>query len=99
MVDTVESKNYSWEFVTASRVLCNLKCELVGAYLVPSDAAADATLYDGEGISGSKIITLESEVKRTLPFNPNVPVYCSRGLYLSKGENVTGVLVIWRGLK
>jgi len=94
----MESKEYSWAWVTADRLLTNLECELVWAYLVPSAATTDTVLYDGVNTTGDPIVTLESAAVTGHKFSPKEPVYCRKGLYVDVGTNVTGVFVQWRNL-
>jgi hypothetical protein len=94
----VDSRTVSRQWVTVDTVLCEKECELLFAYLVPSAAGADATLYNGDNATGELIATLESAAKTGHKFRPPVPVYCARGLFIDIGSNVTGVFVMWRGL-
>lgn len=94
----MDSEKYSWAWVTADRLLSTGPCELVSAYLVVSAASTDTHLYDGANTNGDKIVTLESAVATGHLFNPPVPLYCRRGLYVDVGTSVTGVLVQWREL-
>jgi hypothetical protein len=95
-MERVEAKEYSWAWVTANRLLTDRECELIYACLVPSAAGADVTLYDGENTTGDTVVTIEHAAKTSHPFNPRRPIYCRKGLYVSLGTNVTGVLVLWR---
>jgi hypothetical protein len=92
------SKDYSWAWVTGDRALTQQEAELVAAYLVVSAASTDSHLYNGIDTNGDKIVTLESAVATTLPFEPPVPIYCRKGIFVAKGTSVTGILVIWRNL-
>lgn len=94
----VESKEYSWAWVTEDRLLSHGACELVYACLVPSGATTNSILYDGENTSGEIIVTLKAATVRNIPFSPKVPVYCRRGLYIDIGSSVTGIFVQWREL-
>lgn len=94
----LESKVYSWAYVTASRLLRDGPCELVFAYLVPSAATTDTNLYNGRSASGELITTLKAAVVTGHEFKPPVPVYCLRGLYVSLSANASGVFVMWRNL-
>lgn len=92
------SKEYSWEWVTADMLLSHGPCELLYANLVPSGATTDSVLYDGESASGKHIVTLKAATVRCMPFAPKVPIYCRRGLYVDVGTSVTGIFVQWREL-
>lgn len=94
----MESKEYSWKWVTADELLSHGPCELVYACLAPSAATTDSALYDGESTGGERIITLKAATVRVMPFSPKVPVYCRRGLYVDVGTSVTGIFVQWREL-
>lgn len=94
----VESKKYSWAWVTASRLLSHGACEFIYACLVPSAATTDSILYDGENTSGDAIIILKAATVRIMPFSPKKPIYCRRGLYVDVGSSVTGCFVQWREL-
>lgn len=97
-MENVESKEYSWKFVTADELLTRSPCELIFAYLVVSAASTDTHLYDGENTAGKKLVTLECAAVTGHPFRPSIPIYCRRGLYVDVGTNVTGVFVQWRDL-
>ena len=92
------SKDYSWSWVTASRVLSHGPCELVYAYLVPSGEETATILYSGTNTYGDEIVVLESATVTGLPFEPPVPVYCEKGLYITIANSTTGVFVMWHDL-
>lgn len=95
----MESKDYSWKFVTADELLSHGACELVYAYLSADAVNADTILYDGENTTGKQIVNLENGDKHGAVFNPPRPVYCRRGLYIDiAATNVDGVFVMWREL-
>lgn len=95
----MDSKEYSWAWVTGDRILSHGPCELVYAALVPSGATTDSVLYNGENTKGDHIVTLKAATVRIMPFSPKIPVYCRRGLYVDVGTSVTGIFVQWRELK
>lgn len=97
-MDDVESKSLSWAFVTADRKLTDTECELIAAYIVPSGATTDTSIYNGVDTNGQKIITLVAAAVTLEPFIPPKPIYCRRGLYVDIGTNTTGVFVLWRNL-
>ena len=92
----MDSKSVSRQWVTADALLAEKECELLYAYLVPSAANADVSLYDGENTTGSLIATLKEAAVSGHEFTPPVPIYCRKGLYIDVGSNVTGVLIMWR---
>jgi len=94
----MESKEYSWAWVTAARLLTELECELVCAYLLVSANNGSATIYNGTSTTGETVVTLSSAVVTGLPFNPPAPIYCRKGLYVGSFTTVTGILVMWRHL-
>jgi len=94
----MESKEYSWKWVTADELLSHGACELLFAYLVVSAASTDSYLYHGHNTTGVVIVNLKAATVRGIPFTPKVPVYCPRGLYVDVGTSVTGIFVQWREL-
>lgn len=92
----MESKEYSWKWVTADELLSRVECELVWCILTSSGNNASITLHNGESATGETIATLEALANRSEPFMPPIPIYCTRGLYVNIDANTTGVLVIWR---
>lgn len=94
----VESKEVSYAYCTAARVLSNTPCELIYVNVEPSAAALTLDVYDGADTGGDKIIGFDCAVKTNLSFKPPVPIYCKKGLYVGGFANVTGVLVMWRNL-
>ncbi len=94
-----ESKEYSWAWVTADRLLSHGPCELLYAKLVPSSSAtATATIYDGENTNGDIIVAFRTATSRQADCRPARPVYCRRGIYVDAIANVLGVFVQWREL-
>jgi hypothetical protein len=91
-----DSSLISRQWVTANARLCEKECELFFAYMVPSAASADVSLYDGENTTSDLIASLKSAAVTGHEFRPPVPIYCHKGLYVDIGSNVTGVLVMWR---
>ena len=91
-----DSSLISRQWVTADARLCEKECELIFAYMLPSAANADVSLYDGENTSGDLIATLKEAAVSGHRFRPPVPIYCRKGLYVDVGSNVTGILVMWR---
>lgn len=94
----MESKEFSWAWVTADRLLTNLECELIYAYLVPSGAETGTIIYNGIGTTGDVVTYLVAAGATGHNFSPKVPIYCRKGLYITKGSATTGVLVVWRHL-
>jgi hypothetical protein len=97
-VDERESKDYSWEFVRADKVLEKGPCELVYACMVPSGTSATCDIYTGTDTTGKFLIGFVAAVMLTWEFRPMVPIYCNNGIYVDIGSDVTGVLVQWRKL-
>lgn len=95
-MECIDSKEYSWNFFKASGIVTDKSADLVYANLNPSAAAAVAALYDGQATTDNEIVGLDDAAKTNLEFKPPVPVYCDKGIYITVGSNVTGVLVIWR---
>lgn len=92
-----ESKEYSWAWVGAARLLSKGACELLYAKLTPDAAAANVTLYDGENTTGEVIVTLRTSGLFNCECNPCRPLYCRKGLYV--GTPTDGdVLLQWREL-
>lgn len=95
----VESKAYSWKWVTADELLSHGPCELLCAKFIPSAAAtATATIYDGENTSGDIIVAFRTAQSKQADLSPKKPIYCRRGIYVDCIANVRGVFVQWREL-
>ena len=94
----MESKEYSWAWVTADRLLSHGPCELVYIMLTSAAAAATSTIYDGENTSGEIIAVLEATTNISQQLHFPKPIYCEHGLYLDIDTNATGCLVQWREL-
>jgi len=95
----MESKEFAWSWVTASRRLSPGPCELVFAFLASDgQTTGKAIIYDGENATGDMVVTIESPANNGKAFSPRQPVYCRRGLYVtfSAGD---GIFVQWRGLE
>jgi len=95
----MDSKEYSWKWVTADELLSQGACELLCACAYSSGNAIENTaLYDGENATGTLIVNFNSGLKGRVPLSPKVPIYCRNGLYVDIGENTEGVFVQWREL-
>ncbi len=94
----MDSRSYSWAWVTSDQLLTEKPAELVSATLVPSAATTDSAIYNGRNASGDKVIGLKRATVDNLDFAPPVPIYCDKGIYVDVGTSVTGILVQWRAL-
>lgn len=94
----VESKKYSWKWVTADELLSHGACELLYALLDAGAADDFVTIYNGENTSGDIIAIIRAAAKTSRAFAPKVPVYCRRGLYVDVATTTTKVFVQWREL-
>lgn len=94
----MESKEYSWKWVTADELLSHGPCELLYARTMTALAEANTFLYDGENTLGTPIVEFESGIAQGHTFSPKAPVYCRKGLYVDIGTNTIGVFVQWREL-
>ena len=96
----MESKEYSWKWVTASELLSNRACELIFAHLIPSEAGTcTATIYDGENALGAVITAMRTAISQHCDFAPPIPVYCRKGLYFQSITIVKGCFIMWRELR
>lgn len=94
----MDSRDYSWIHVTASRVLSTGPCELLYASIAVGASNNKATFYNGVGTNNDIVVILEAQTRTSTPFDPPVPVYCHKGLYVSLSSNVDGLFVLWREL-
>lgn len=94
----VESKKYSWAWVTASRLLSHGACELCCFMLTATTDFGTVNIYDGENTNGDLIAIVECLANRSQMFCPKFPIYCRRGLYIERVANVFGAFVQWREL-
>lgn len=95
----MDSKEYSWAWVTADRLLSHGACELQSAHIFPrGTGTCNVVLYDGENTSGDVIFNYSSPTDRVTPFVPKEPVYCRRGLYVGGTSILDGIFVQWREL-
>ena len=98
-MDEVESKAYSWKWITADELLSHGACELLYALLIPSaSATSTATIYDGEDINGEVVVAFRTAQSNQADFSPAKPIYCRRGIFVDTIANVLGVFVQWREL-
>lgn len=95
----MDSKEYSWKWVTADELLSYGPCEVLYAKFIPSGpATATATLYNNEEASGEVIVAWRTAQSLQADFMPPVPVYCEHGLYVDALDNVKGIFIQWREL-
>jgi len=96
-VKQVESKEYSWKWVTADELLSHGACEFLYCRLTADTDVGSVILYDGENASGKQIVKIATSGLYNSECKPTKPIYCRRGLYL--GSLTTAeVLVQWREL-
>lgn len=95
----VESKEYSWKWITESELLSKTPCELCYAQAVSDGGEIkDTILYNGESTTGEQIINLQKGAKGNVVLSPKVLLFCRRGLYVDIGSSTEGVLIQWREL-
>lgn len=94
----MESRVYSWKYVTADELLTPGPCEFLYCRLTPTQEAASAVLYDGENDLGTEILKIATGGLYNSECKPPVPIYCRRGLYVGSLTTADGILVVWRVL-
>jgi len=95
----MESKEYSWKWVTASEILSHRACELVYAQAVSDGGEIkDTLIYNGENTTEELLINLQKGTEGNIILSPPEPIYCRRGLYVVIGSSTEGVFVQWREL-
>lgn len=93
----MESKEYSWKWVTADELLSHGACEFLYCRLTPDGEKGWAYLYDGENTNGELFLVIATSSKYNCECRPPKPIYCRRGLYV--GNLFTAeILVQWREL-
>ena len=92
----MESKEYSWKYVTGDECLSRRECEVVYAKLTPATDIGSCVLYDGENATGKKITELGTSGMYNCEFSPRCPAYCSRGLFVGTVTTVDGIFIQWR---
>lgn len=92
----LESRDYSWRYITSSSMITDQPCELVCVDMCPSAGAAQITIYNGIDASGNVIQNIYAAVQLNMPFNPPKPIYCSKGIYIDHTANITSTLVQFR---
>ena len=91
----VESKDYSWKWITASELLTKQPCDLCFVILTCDDANDSATIYDGESASGEIVATIKALQNRSVGLNIHHHIFCRKGLYVALGDNCLGALIQW----
>jgi len=95
----MDSKEYSWAWVTANRMLSTGACELLYAQAVSDGGEIkDTILYNGENAKEELLINLQQGRIGNITLSPPEPVYCRRGLFVKIGSSTEGVFVQWREL-
>lgn len=95
----MESKAFSWAWVTADQVLSHGPADLLYVLFIPSSSAtATATIYNGENTTEPPVVAFRTAQSRQSEFRPPEPVYCRRGIFVNDIANVKGLFVQWREL-
>lgn len=95
----MDSKEYSWKWVTQDEILSKGPCEFLYLHLIPSSAATStATLYDGQDTNGKIITDIRIATSRACELEPPVPVYCAQGLFIDMKATIKGAFIQWREL-
>lgn len=97
-MEQVESKEYSWTWVTADRLLSHGACEICMLCLTCDGANGNATIYDGENNTGDVIMVVKGLQNRTVDVCIPHHIYCRRGIYIVLSPAVFGIFVQWREL-
>ncbi len=95
----MESKEYSWKWVTADELLSHGPCDFLYAHFIPKSAAtATSLIYANTEASGDIISSIRTAESRACEIDPPVPLYCPKGLYIDIAAQTKGILVVWREL-
>ena len=92
----MESKQYSWKWVTDDEIVSKMACEICMIALTCDGANANVTVYDGEDDNGELVMVVKGLQNRTVDINIDHHIYCRRGIYLVMSPAVFGVFIQWK---
>lgn len=84
-----------WKWLTQAMVVSHDPCRLKGLVVTPSAAAAECTVYNGEGTDDPVALSIVLNAQDSFPFDFPEGIELDRGLYVGSFTNITGVLVLW----
>jgi len=94
----MDSKEYSWNWITADTILTQSECELVYVSFVVGAANNTLKLYNGVNSSSDPIMEIHSASRTNVEVRPAKPIFCSKGLFADFSSNVVGAFIQWKNL-
>lgn len=89
----MEGRQFAWDNISASRLVCKTACELHFAILTAGSSNSYATFYDGENTNGRKIAKVEVNEYPSEKVHFGKGIYCESGLYVELESGMDEVLV------
>jgi len=95
-MQSIDSKEYSWKWITADELLSKGACELSHAILTCDGGNCSASIYDGESSNGKLVVTFKALQNRSVVASLYPHIFCRRGLFVDLGTDCLGMLIQWR---
>lgn len=91
----MDSKEYSWKWVTGNELLSKGACDLCQIILTCHGGACNMKVINGEDESGEYVMRLKSLQNRSINAGIHNHPYLRRGLYVTLDGNCLGAFVQW----
>ena len=92
----MDSKDYSWKWVTADELLSKTACDLCQIVLTCNVGNCNMKVYNGESETGEYVMRLKGLQNRSVNAGIHNHPYLRRGLFVTLDGNCLGAFVQWR---
>jgi len=79
----LDPKDVTTRRISASTLVCEGPCLLVGLIAAPITTSGYVTVHDGLDANAEGKVTMDVTKGATLAYNPNIPLMLSQGLYIA----------------
>lgn len=92
----MDSKEYSWKWVTADELLSKTAVDLCQIILTCANGNCNMKVYNSENDIGDYVMRLKALQNRSVNAGILCHIYCRRGLFVTLDGNCLGAFVQWR---
>lgn len=96
----LHDKQAGWDRVTASRLVCNSPCFLLGVFICSAGTnAGTASIQNGHVVGDPTMMDLSVLTDQWQDASLRHPIFLNKGMHVTIGDNITSVTVHYHPIR